>query len=205
MIWISSRKNVYRSSPIVIVHLRHRDSYLVTVVQVKQSYRMPPEVEIFLALRKVHDDRRVVLDTKRTRRHRHRLEYSNEFYSSGVESETPKLFRGNVTGNFWSNILLIYELIIYIYVDIFTIIRNFISPPILQSIDTSFLPREKIYFSLSPPPSFSITMRFFLFHRKWKEKLSSRKNIYYKGHHFLQINVIIVNALIHLTSFIVYN
>lgn len=59
-----------------------------------------PEVEIFLALRKVHDDRRVVLDTKRTRRHRHRLEYSNEFYSSGVESETPKLFRGNVTGNF---------------------------------------------------------------------------------------------------------
>ena len=115
MIWISSRKNVYRSSPIVIVHLRHRDSYLVTVVQVKQSYRIPPEVEIFLALRKVHDDRRVVLDTKRTRRHRHRLEYSNEFYSSGVESETPKLFRGNVTGNFWSNILLIYELIIYIY------------------------------------------------------------------------------------------
>lgn len=205
MISISARKNVYRSSPIVIVHLRHRDSYLVTVVQVKQSYRVPPEVEIFLALRKVHDDRRVVLDTKRTRRHRHRLEYSNEFYSSGVESETPKLFRGNVTGNFWSNILLIYELIIYIYVDIFTIIRNFISPPILQSIDTSFLPREKIYFSLSPSPSFSITMRFFLFHRKWKEKLSSRKNIYYKGHHILQINVIIVNALIHLTSFIVYN
>lgn len=131
MIWISSRKNVYRSSPIVIVHLRHRDSYLVTVVQVKQSYRMPPEVEIFLALRKVHDDRRVVLDTKRTRRHRHRLEYSNEFYSSGVESETPKLFRGNVTGNFWSNILLIYELIIYIY------------------ICRYFYDHSKLYFSLS--------------------------------------------------------
>lgn len=151
MIWISSRKNVYRSSPIVIVHLRHRDSYLVTVVQVKQSYRMPPEVEIFLALRKVHDDRRVVLDTKRTRRHRHRLEYSNEFYSSGVESETPKLFRGNVTGNFWSNILLIYELIIYIYVDIFTIIRNFISP--YPPIDRHFVPptRKNLFLSFSLP------------------------------------------------------
>lgn len=93
-------------------YLHHRDRYLVTVVSWNSRVSHMPEVEIFLALRKVHDDRRVVLDTKRTRRHRHRLEYSNEFYSSGVESETPKLFRGNVTGNFWSNILLIYELII---------------------------------------------------------------------------------------------
>lgn len=153
MIWISSRKNVYRSSPIVIVHLRHRDSYLVTVVQVKQSYRVPPEVEIFLALRKVHDDRRVVLDTKRTRRHRHRLEYSNEFYSSGVESETPKLFRGNVTGNFWSNILLIYELIIYIYICRYFYDHSKLYFSSNPPIDRHFVPptRKNLFLSFSPP------------------------------------------------------